>query len=370
MENVVIASFDPTVFGIHTLSDLSQHRAVKWAVVTRDYPRLCTAHLALKVPIVLMSSSNIRKYKKAGAFPKLEAVYYDPFVRNWHSEKSNLSSEFASIINREPTDEEMVRYFQRMHNIAKKQYVRPTEHKHQPKATPMSFDSDDEEVQGSVIRWSIRRADDGSAEKVDKSDKPEATQDICGLTSDQFSTQCKILHNKEVEDNKKKLLTGDTLEQIINKALMAVEPSIGLMVLQHLKFHKIPKELLTKAISKVVDLANNILTYHEIKPNMLAMQAYDIYNTILSQTTALKFPEEMYENGRDCESAMHAAWLILYPNFYLLDRILRFYGTTETDDRWTSLLISETVLNELDSLCAIESDFKRSLQKVYLRAVC
>lgn len=142
MENVVVASFDPTVFSPRPLSDLQAHRTLKWEIATRDYPRLCTAHLALKVPIVLTTSANIRKYHKAAAYPRLEAIYYDPFTRFYHVPLPIRPKEepFNQIINRTPTDGEMNRFFKRCKNIANKNYTRKVEHSHQPKAQALKLD--------------------------------------------------------------------------------------------------------------------------------------------------------------------------------------------------------------------------------------
>lgn len=150
MENVIIASFDPTVFGSRTLSDIKAHQTVTWKTITRDYPRLCTAHLATKMPIVLTTSANIRKYIKAGAYPKIDAIYYDPFTRYFHlpttmKDYEKNKQKFEQIINREPTDPEIVKFFSRCRNIAKTNYTRSPTHKHQPLARAMPIDEEDEE---------------------------------------------------------------------------------------------------------------------------------------------------------------------------------------------------------------------------------
>lgn len=153
MENVVVASFDPSIFSSRPLSDMAAYKTIKFEIVTRDFPRLCTAHLALHVPIVLTTAANIRKYIKAGLYPKLEAVYYDPYTRNFHLPKpiEDKTQIFESILNRTPTDTEMIRFFRRQHNIAKQNYKRVEEHRHQPKAKPLygldlDASSDEDEI--------------------------------------------------------------------------------------------------------------------------------------------------------------------------------------------------------------------------------
>lgn len=140
MQNVIYAAFDPTVFSSRKLSDLTSFIPLKQEVIYRDFPRLTTAHLALRVPIVLATAANIRKYDKAGAFPNVNCIYYDPFTRFFsvpHPIKQK-QTKFLEILNRTPTDAEMVRYFKRLHNLAKSHYTRPTEHSHTYKARPIS----------------------------------------------------------------------------------------------------------------------------------------------------------------------------------------------------------------------------------------
>lgn len=149
MENVIIASFDPTVFSSNTLSDIKTHQTVSWKTTVRDYPRLCTAHLATKMPIVLTTSANIRKYIKAGLFPKVDAIYYDPYTRYYHlpttmKDYEKNKEKFENIINREPLDIHIVRFFTRCQNIAKTQYNRESTHCSQPKARCIPLIDEDE----------------------------------------------------------------------------------------------------------------------------------------------------------------------------------------------------------------------------------
>lgn len=154
MENVIIASFDPTVFGVRTLSDLESFRNLKAPVIYRDFPRLCTAHLALKVPIVLATAANIRKYQRVKTWPQEKAIYYDCYTRCYEAgpQVQDKTEIFRDIINRTPTDDEMVRYFQRCHNISKKNYTRTAEHRHMPRARPLGqLTNSDDELDESII---------------------------------------------------------------------------------------------------------------------------------------------------------------------------------------------------------------------------
>jgi hypothetical protein len=153
MENVCVASFDPSIFSSRPLSDLSSFSTTRATIIYRDFPRLCTSHLALKVPIVLATAANIRKYAKVNCYPQDRAVYYDLHTRFYKLPETISSKEhiFEAIINREPTDAELVRYFKRCANIAKHQYTKPDTHRHQPKAKtitlgPGNFSDSEDEV--------------------------------------------------------------------------------------------------------------------------------------------------------------------------------------------------------------------------------
>lgn len=154
MDHVIVASFDPTIFGRNPLSNLKDHVKLPASTIYRDFPRLCTAHLALKVPIVLETSANIRKYKKAGAYPKIEAIYYDPYTR-WFNvptqsrKAKELDEKFSKIANREATDPEMIRFFQRCHNLAKRNLTRIPSHQHQPLAQSIPDEAPEDECEGS-----------------------------------------------------------------------------------------------------------------------------------------------------------------------------------------------------------------------------
>lgn len=153
MENVVVASFDPTVFSSNPLSDTKSFITVKWNQIVLNYPRLCTAHLALKMPIVLCTAASIRQREKARLFPRVKAVYFDAFTRQFHvptgcPDKIAVEIKFREILNKTSTDEEIVRFFTRCANIAKNNYRRKNEHAHMPKAQPVDLelsDTEDEE---------------------------------------------------------------------------------------------------------------------------------------------------------------------------------------------------------------------------------
>jgi len=148
MENVVVASFDPTVFSSNPLSDMVSFSTIKWKQAVLNYPRLCTAHLALKMPIVLTTAANIRKREKSRCFPRITAVYFDAFTRQFHvpsqcPNQKEVEAKFSQILNATSTDEEIVRFFTRCANIAKNNYRRKNEHRHMPKAIPVDLELED-----------------------------------------------------------------------------------------------------------------------------------------------------------------------------------------------------------------------------------
>lgn len=150
MENVVVASFDPTIFSSRPLSDLENHKTLPWSTIKRDFPRLCTIHLATKLPVVLATSSTIRKYNKAGVFPRNDAIFFDPFTRHYHipvlaKQREQNKLKLESILNREPTDEELIKFFKRCHNLAKSNFTRTTTHIGIRRAIELNLDSDTEE---------------------------------------------------------------------------------------------------------------------------------------------------------------------------------------------------------------------------------
>lgn len=124
MENVfsvkvLVASFDPTVFGRRRLSDLQSFSPLKWMDIACTFPKLFIARKKLGVPVVLATSANIRKYEKRQSWPKKEAIYFDPFVSASASPVPRLLSEFRKIFSTPATSEEVCAWFKRCFNIAK-----------------------------------------------------------------------------------------------------------------------------------------------------------------------------------------------------------------------------------------------------------
>lgn len=370
MENVVIASFDPTMFGVHTLSDIKTHESVKWQTITRDYPRLCTAHLALKVPIVLTSSANIRKFKKAGAFPRREAVYYDPFVRNYYSPDATLNSRFQRYINTTPTDEEMVRFFQRMHNIAKKQYTRQNEHSHQPKATVMKFDEEDEEIQGSQVRWKLTRS-------IDEPDTPNVInptfleQGASGSTPkspEQAGTKLKIKNPEQAKATASTMTTeftnltnelfdgDDTLRSTIDVAMNGMDPNNGLKLLKFLK--KYPIE--NAALQTVTTNAFRKSMVYMLNQNDPSIEAErELTDAIIA--TGIDLGHEV-----DLATAItYATFMVAAPIFFYADRLVN-HSETKTDEFLTGLLVRDSVLDQLSSRDIITKEFQHELRQLYL----
>lgn len=357
MENVIIASFDPTVFGLHPLSDIKTHSTVKWTTITRDYPRLCTAHLALKVPVVLMSSANIRKFTKAGAWPRQDAIYYDPFVRNYYSPEPNLKTKFDRYINTEPTDEQMVRFFQRMHNIAKNQYKRPSEHTHQPRATPMQFDGDGEEVQGSQIRWGITRTETFPETKTlsfdiaGNSAEPQVQWSMLDEppthTTNTQTTQPKTTPTETKSTKTDTKSTAHlTLDEDIRQHLDTLNIVLRNKILDHLqKFPLSKKTTVVQAMGEVMNLSFEMMTSRSADVSTPASKARTIQNELVLKYNHLHKPSTLDES----EALFHAAFLQLYPNYYVLDRLVR---SAYTDDEFVNLtraLTSSDVLNHIES---------------------
>lgn len=202
MENVIIASFDPTVFCSRTLSDIKSHQTLQFRVASRDYPRLCTAHLALKMPIVLTTSANIRKYAKAGAYPRLEAVYYDPFTRYFSvpstiKDYDRVKSTFSEIINREPTDPEMLKFFKRCKNLAVNNFRRECSHAHQQRARPISLDDSDEEEDSTPALIPIDEVDEPAPPQIPTS------KDMLNMSKEELEYWVNN-HTSYLEDMKQK----------------------------------------------------------------------------------------------------------------------------------------------------------------------
>lgn len=131
--NVFFASADPTVYSPNCLSDLQSFQPVKFTKIQDDLPRLCRAHLELKVPIAFATAAFIRKYTKAGVWPRKEAIFYDLYTGSFGSGDEQLLGKFRVSITKPLTPNNIVRFFKRLHNIAKRHLT-------------MSIESEDEDL--------------------------------------------------------------------------------------------------------------------------------------------------------------------------------------------------------------------------------
>lgn len=137
MEKVLLATFDPTVFGTKTISEIDAFSTMKFRQACDLYTKLAAAHRILKVPIHIVTASTLRNWRRKGTFPKKESIYYDPYTgMSCSGNCSNAPPRFLEILNSPIPDPAIVRTFQRANNIAKKEFggqMTATEDEEEPK---------------------------------------------------------------------------------------------------------------------------------------------------------------------------------------------------------------------------------------------
>lgn len=112
MENVIVSTFDSTIYTSRPLSDLTSFAPLKAGSIYNFFPKLERAAQAISADVILCTRANILKYKKANAYPKYGSVYFDCFTSTADSDSPTLLTKFQQSFDQPISSADIRNFFE------------------------------------------------------------------------------------------------------------------------------------------------------------------------------------------------------------------------------------------------------------------